>query len=147
MAKTKKLTWHAVLKLSDQLAAKIEDSGIEFDVLIGLARGGWVPTRLLSERLNVKRIASIGISYEDEERTKLTAYSMPSPIEKGQKILLIEDRLESGKSLKKATEIFKSQGADIKTACFFTSADSVIRPDYILEETDNQIIFPWEKIL
>jgi hypoxanthine phosphoribosyltransferase len=144
MATVKRLTWQAVLKLSDLLANKIVDSGTEFDMLVGLARGGLIPSRLLSDRLNVKKVASIGISYEGSGRTNPMVYSLPSPVKKGQKILLIEDRIESGKSLKKAMEILDSQGAVTHTACYFSSNSSVLRPDYYLHETDDDIIFPWE---
>ena len=113
-------------------------------MLIGLARGGWIPTRLLSDRLNVKEIASIGIGYEDEARTKLKAYALPGLARTGLKVLLIEDRLESGKSLRKAFEILCEQGAAVKTAAYFSRTDSVMTPDYCLCQTNDDIIFPWE---
>ncbi len=144
MAIIRKLTWEDVLLLSDQLGAKIMESGVEIDVLIGLARGGWIPTRLLSDRLNVKKIASIGIGYEDEARTELNAYSLPGLATTGLKFLLIEDRLESGKSLRKAFEILCEQGAAVQTAAYFSRTDSVMTPDYCLGQTNDDIIFPWE---
>ena len=144
MTVTKKLSWEEVLKLSDQLADKIRQSGTEIDILVGLARGGWVPTRLLSDRLQVKKLASIGIGYEDAARTKLNAYSLPGLVGVPSNILLIEDRLESGKSLQKAVEILAGHGVGIKTACYFFRPDSVLVPDYYIEQNDDDIIFPWE---
>ena len=141
---TVKRTWEEVLQLSDKLANKIKETGIQIDILIGLARGGWIPTRLLSDRLGVKRITSIGLAYEDTSRTELVAYSLPAEIKRGQYILLIEDRLESGRSLKRATEILEERGALVLTACYFFRSDSVVTPDFYVDQTDDDIIFPWE---
>ena len=143
-AKAEKLSWEEVLKLSDTLANKIKISGFEPQLLVALARGGWIPARLLSDRLGVKRLVSIGLAYEDAARTKLVPYSLPGEPTKGQKILLIEDRLESGRSLKRAAEILLEQGAIVKTACYFFRQDSVVEPDYYETQTDSDIIFPWE---
>lgn len=140
----KELSWDEVMKITDILANKINGSNFHPDWLVGLARGGWIPTRLLSDKITVKKLASIGITYTDSERKVLEAYSLPSMIQKGQKILLIEDRLESGKSLKKAKEIFETKGIIVKTACYFIMTKSVITPDFFLDLNDEDIIFPWE---
>ena len=93
------MTFPEILSFTSDLARKIEESGYHPDYLVGLARGGWIPTRLLSDALGVKEILSVGMRYADATRTSLVAYSLPAPMPTGKRLLLIEDCLESGKSL------------------------------------------------
>ncbi len=139
-----KASWLEIDRWTVELADIIKQSEFRPTLLIALARGGWIPTRLLSNFLLVNRITSIGLTYKDSQRKELVAYSFPEPIAEGEKILLIEDRLETGKSLIKAVEMLKSRNADVRTACFFIRTDSLIKPDYYLKKIDDEIIFPWE---
>ena len=144
MADIKKLNWEEFVGLTNQLAAKILASGIRIEMLVGLARGGLIPARLLSDRLGVNKISSIGLRYEDESRTQLSFYSLPSPIIVGQNVLLIEDFLESGNSLVKATELFKVQGAFVNTASIFVGLKSIVIPDFYVIKSAMPVSFPWE---
>lgn len=138
------ISWEETKSLVVELSQKIKESEFQPDILIALARGGWVPTRFLSDGLGVKKLSSIGLTYADKERKDLVFYSFPEPINEGEKILLIEDRLETGKSMKVALEALKVKGAFVKTASLFIRTDSIIVPDYFLSTRDENIIFPWE---
>jgi uncharacterized protein len=140
----KKITWLEFETLIKDLSGKILVDKFNPTILIALARGGWVPTRFLSNSLKIKQLASIGLTYSDETRTNLVSYSFPEPIGSIDKILLIEDRLETGRSLVEAKKIFELKGAEVKTACLYIRSDSIIRPDYFLDSIDENIIFPWE---
>ena len=129
---------------TDQLAGKIIESGVKFDMLIALVRGGLIPVRLLSDKINVKKIASIGIAYEDNDRESLYLYSSPVFVGNDLNILIVEDRIESGRSLKLATDYFRKNSAIIRTASYYVQTDSIIIPDYYLSTTNENIIFPWE---
>ncbi len=127
----------------DALARKISEAGYEPTQLVALARGGWVPTRMLSDSLGVKKIQSVGITYTYSERTILDAYSLPEPFPSGEVLLLIEDCLESGKSLERAVEIFSS-GNTVKTASLFVTPKTRFSSDFNLGVRDEPPIFPWE---
>jgi adenine/guanine phosphoribosyltransferase-like PRPP-binding protein len=71
-------------------------------------------------------------------------YSFPEPISKKDKILLVEDRLQTGKTMIKGRELLLARGAIIKTACFFIQHNCLIKPDYYLDINIEEIIFPWE---
>ena len=60
------------------------------------------------------------------------------------KILLVEDMIETGKSLIIAKEYLESKGAKVKTACLYTMPMSEIIPDYFLKEVPTPLPFPWE---
>ncbi len=113
-------------------------------MLVAVARGGWIPTRFLSDALRVSRIASIGMSYQDAERTRLVAYSLPSIDEGRERILLIEDFLESGKSLAAARELLSPTAMEIHTAALFYSPTTIVIPDFSLGVLSSPPTFPWE---
>ncbi|MGY0218648.1 phosphoribosyltransferase [Endozoicomonadaceae bacterium StTr2] len=139
----KTINWNSCEKLVSTLANQVTTSRFMPDMLIAVTRGGWVPARLLARQLKIKPMASIGLSYRDTERKQLEAYSLPSGVS-GKRLLVIEDRLETGKSLIKAVELLQQQSADVCTACFYIRSDSLIKPDFYLGEDDQEIIFPWD---
>ncbi|WP_461537109.1 phosphoribosyltransferase [Spongorhabdus nitratireducens] len=139
----KTVDWNHCEQLVSVLADQVTVSGFMPDMLIAVARGGWIPARLLARQLEIKRMASIGLSYRDVERKQLEAYSLPSGVTE-KKLLVIEDRLETGKSLIEAIELLQQQSAKVCSACFYIRSDSLIRPDFYLEEDDQEIVFPWD---
>lgn len=133
-----------ILTHATTLASQIKTSGFQPDFLVGLARGGWIPTRLLSDALGVKEILSVGMRYADATRTSLVAYSLPAPMPTGKRLLLIEDCLESGKSLQEAKRILESAGNEVRTASLFITDGTPMEPDYFLERLPVPLRFPWE---
>ena len=141
---SRRISWENLELFTDQLAGKIIESGVKFDMLIALVRGGLIPVRLLSDKINVKKIASIGIAYEHNDRERFSLYSSPVFVGNDLNILIVEDRIESGRSLKLATDYFRKNSAIIRTASYYVQTDSIIIPDYYLSTTNENIIFPWE---
>lgn len=138
------IDWNEFEDLIDALSKKIISDNFQPDILIAIARGGWVPARYLSDKLSVKKMASIGLTYTDSNRTVIEAYSYPGNLD-GKKVLVIEDRLESAKSLKTAKELLFEDAADVRAATLFIRSDSIVKPEYYLSSDDEEIIFPWEK--
>ena len=62
----------------------------------------------------------------------------------GKKVLVVEDMIESGKSLETAKSYLESKGALVKTACLYTMPTSEMTPDYFLREVAGVVKFPWE---
>ncbi|MDR5878795.1 phosphoribosyltransferase family protein [Caballeronia sp. LZ032] len=133
-----------VLGLVKSLANRISASGFRPDYLVGLARGGWIPTRLLSDELGVKEILSVGLRYADTNRTTLVAYSLPSPMPNGKKLLLIEDCLESGRSLVEAKRLLEREKNFVQTASIFITDRTLERPDFFVHHLQLPPSFPWE---
>ena len=133
-----------ILTHTATLARTIKASDFQPDFLVGLARGGWIPTRLRSDALSVREILSIGMRYTDASRTSLVAYSLPAPMPSGKRLLLIEDCLESGRSLLEARRILESAGNQVRTACLFITDGTPLEPDYFLDRLPVPPRFPWE---
>jgi len=138
------MTFDEVLKEATDLAKAIEAAGFQPQLLVGLARGGWIPTRLLSGALGVKEIVSIGMKYTDAARTVLATYSTPAPMPSNQRLLLIEDCLESGLSMAIARDILISAGNSVKTAALFVTSGTIHLPDFYNRPLNVAPRFPWE---
>ncbi|MEM7620490.1 MAG: phosphoribosyltransferase family protein [Pseudomonadota bacterium] len=128
-----------------ELATMIKSSNFTPDFIVGIARGGWVPTRLLSEYLSIKKILSVGITYTDKDRRKLSMYSSPSPFPRSSNILIVEDCLESGRSMEYAVKEFESSDNKVKSACLYVTDEAVFKTDYYTKQLPCVPSFPWEK--
>ena len=111
------------------------------DAVIGIARGGVVPAVLLSKFLKVKDMYVLKVRREGTER-RIMAEIVPNV--SGMRILLVEDMLETGKSMVVAKEYLEKKGAEVKPACLYTMPQSEIKPDFSLKEVTAVVPFPWE---
>ena len=138
--------WGDVENLVRRLSAQIATACFLPDVILAIARGGWIPVRLLSRELGVKRIASIGVEYSDPERITPTLYSAPDVPGNCGAILVVEDRVETGRAMIAGVNHLRTLNAtlDIRTACIFHRTDSLLTPDFTLGVRDDTIRFPWE---
>jgi uncharacterized protein len=143
---TTTLSWKEFNAEISALASKIITSQFHPDMIVAVARGGWIPGRYLSSLLGVKELASIGLRYEDQARTEPRVYAFPEPIVPGMRILLVEDMLESAKSVAKAKALLEQRGAIVKTAAIYVGSKAVLVPDFSLA-AKMSIRFPWESDL
>lgn len=132
------MNWEEFSVETDKLSSKVDFTP---DIIVGLVRGGLVPARMLSSKLKVKEIYCLTIKKIGNER-KVTNEILDDLVNK--KILLIEDMLETGKSLQVAKEYLESKGASVKTACLYTMSISEIKPDFYIKELSEVTKFPWE---
>ncbi|MBS7610264.1 phosphoribosyltransferase [Candidatus Bathyarchaeota archaeon] len=141
-------TWELLYELCVELANRIRDSGFQPDLIIGVARGGWIPARLLSDFLENPNVASIKVEfYVDIGRTSsepIITQPCSAPVE-GKRILLVDDVADSGRSLSLVKDSLLRQGAkEIRIACLYYKPWSIIKPEYYIKETTSWIIFPHE---
>ena len=59
------LTYNDIWLLTNELAKKIRVSNLKPEILIGIARGGLVVTRLLSDIMDIFSVAIIGVGFYD----------------------------------------------------------------------------------
>jgi len=141
-------SWEEIYKQCIDLAKKIKDDNYIPEVIVGVARGGWIPARILSDLLENSYTANIKIDFyrgvgETRERPVITQ-TISTGVE-GKKVLIADDVADSGKSLKVAKEHLEHCGASqVKIATIYYKPWSIIKPDYYISETSAWIIFPWE---
>ena len=57
------LSWQLFYNLSKKVAGKIIDSNYRADIMVGLARGGWVLSRVLCDFLEIKDLVSLKVEH------------------------------------------------------------------------------------
>lgn len=132
------MNWGEFDKEIRKLAGKIDWKP---DAVIGIVRGGVVPATVLGSVLKVKKFYVIKVRHVGEAR-KVKGEFAPDVFEK--KVLLVEDMLETGKSLAAARTYLEAKGAQVKTAALYTMPASVLQPDYFLRQVPAVVPFPWE---
>jgi hypoxanthine phosphoribosyltransferase len=143
-------SWENVYDVSRQLAELIKKSGFEPDIIIGLARGGWVPARNLCDFLGVKDLVSLKMEHwgitatpDGEARVKF-----PLKIDlTGKKVLVVDDCSDTGKSLvesKKYIRTLNPKAVKSATMQIFDTTPAAGIPDFYVEKIPwVWVIYPW----
>ncbi len=144
-----KLSWEQVAELSKKLAETIKRSVFEPDYLIGITVGGLIPLGLLAEELDIRNILTVSVSsYDGKEQRELEVTYLPNIDLTGKKILLIDEVSETGQTLKYMAALLKEKykPSELRTATLVTNTkESKFQPDFCALETEEWLIFPWEK--
>jgi hypoxanthine phosphoribosyltransferase len=142
------VSWDDIQSSALTLANKVSESGFYPEMIVGIARGGWVVARILSDLLDVKDLASVKIEFykgvNDKEKTpKITQPISESP--KGKLVLIADDVADSGESLLLARRHIEDQGARAtKMATIHLKPWSKVQPEYYVSVTDSWVMYPWE---
>jgi len=84
--------WNLIYQGLVDVASKIKSSGEEFDAIVGIARGGWIPARILSDFLGVKRLISMQVSsYQGLTKKAVKSLDEYRLAATERKILLVDD--------------------------------------------------------
>ncbi len=142
-------TWEKIYKLLLNLASQIRKEGFKPDVIVGIARGGWPPARIISDLLENPELANVKAEfYLSVAETKgEPVITQPVSVSvKGKRVLVVDDVADTGKSLRLVRSHLKEQGAtDVKIATIYYKPWSVVTPDWYERKTSHWIIFPWER--
>jgi hypothetical protein len=140
-----KLAWQDIEDLCKNLAKLVKSYDPE--IIIGIARGGWVPARILSDLLGIKELTSMRVEYYSgvgERRKKpRIVYPLKANV-KGKRVLIVDDVADTGHSLEMVKEDVLKKGAKVKIATLHYKPWSVIKPDFYVKTTRAWIIYPWE---
>lgn len=142
------LSWDDIHSSLFALANKISESNFTPEMIVGIARGGWVVARILSDLLNVRDLASLKIEFyksigERDRKPQITQPVSESP--EGKSVLIADDIADTGESLMLAKEHIVALGAkETRLATIHYKPWSKIKPDYYASLTDAWIIYPWE---
>lgn len=144
-------TWADVDRWADRLAALVGATGPAPTTIVGLTRGGWVPARVMADRLGVHRLVSLraqhwGVTATPTGQAQLSE-GLSGPIA-GERVLVVDDITDTGESLALAVEhAALATPATIQSATFLHIAHAKYRPTYFAEEIARDawvwIVFPW----
>ena len=151
LPRCRRASWADVDGWAATLSDRIRSRGPGPATIVGLTRGGWVPSRLLADRLGIRRLVSLraqhwGVTATRDGRAELTE-GLSGPVA-GEDVLVVDDITDTGDSLALAVEHVRAAGVSrVESATFLHIAHSKHVPTYFAEEIPREawvwVVFPW----
>jgi xanthine phosphoribosyltransferase len=120
----------------------------EFDVIVGVARGGLTLSHAVAEGLDIRDVQTIRTELYDktEKRDNISIFGKCN-LESAKRVLVLDDIADSGETLKSVMEHLRDNFLDteFKSATLFYKKTSIIEPDFWINETGEWIDFFWER--
>jgi hypoxanthine phosphoribosyltransferase len=142
------LSWQDVYNLTLQLSERIVKSGFKPDIIVGIARGGWIPARILSDVLYMESLQNIRIEYYTDVGVRGKEPKITQPLSgslKDRKVLIVDEIADTGDSLYHAIEHARSLGVhEQRSAVLHLKPTSRVIPDYVMAKTSSWVVYPWE---
>jgi hypothetical protein len=143
--------WDGFQRLAEETARKIVESGFEPDFMVGLARGGWVLSRVLCDYLGVKDLVSLKVEHWGVTATPDGKARIKYPFGvdlTGRSVLVVDDITDTGQSMIVAMDYVKTLNPqEVRTASLQHITGSQFTPDYYGEEISwRWVIFPWNYV-
>ena len=150
------LTWDDCYKQAKEVARQIRRSGFYPEVIIALARSGFVPGRILSDLLSVDELEGLQVHHVlsselpgevevESEYEAVIPYKAPLEIG-GKSTLIVDDIAGTGKSMTTAIQYVESLKPKVaKSATLGYSTESITRPDFfaLTVSEDDWLLYPW----
>jgi hypoxanthine phosphoribosyltransferase len=142
------MDWDLFNKLARAVANKIIESSYQPDIIVGLARGGWVLSRVLCDYLGVKDLISLKVEHWGLTATQDGKAQIKYPFDidlTGRKVLVVDDITDTGESMMVAVDFIKEKNPDeTRTAALRHIKSSKFTPDYYGDVIEwKWVIFPW----
>ena len=144
------LTWELNGVACRDLARMVADDGFRPDIILGIARGGLIPAGAMAYALDCKILISLNVEfYTGVGETLAEPVLLPSLLESSgltdQRVLVVDDVADTGKTLELVDEYCEQQGrvAEVRNAVIYQKPHTITRPDYCWRTTDKWINFPW----
>jgi len=141
--------WNKVLQFCKILADKIKKSNFKPDVIVAVARGGWIPARILADYLFIKELYSVKAEHWGIVATETGKARITQPLTvnlTGKKVLVVDDVADTGETIELVVKHVKEKNAaEVKTAVLDFKHTSKFKPDYYANEMESWkwIVYPW----
>ncbi|TEU10005.1 phosphoribosyltransferase [Candidatus Bathyarchaeota archaeon] len=145
------MSWELFQSLARETAGKIIDSGYAPDFMVGIARGGWVLSRVLCDFLGIKDLVSLKVEHWGVTATPDGKAQLKYPFDvdlTGRRVLMVDDITDTGESMMIAVDYVRTKNpAEVRTAALRHIIGSKFTPDYYGDEiTWRWVVFPWNYI-
>ncbi len=142
------LTWADFGGAARELAVQVADSGFAPDVVLTIARGGFVIGGSLAYALDVKNCFTVNVEYYTgvDERLDLPVILPPVPdplVLRDLAVLVVDDVADTGHTLAMVRDFCEGHVAEVRSAVLYEKPQSVVHPEYVWRRTDRWVAFPW----
>ncbi len=142
------LSWGDIYNLTLRLSELIVDSGYSPDLIVGIARGGWIPARILSDVLYTSQMMNVRIEYYTDVGVRGKEPKIVQPVTGSmteKRVLIVDEVADTGDTLAHAIEHVRALGArEVRSAVLHLKPTSRVTPDYYMVKTDRWTVYPWE---
>ena len=142
------ISWGDIYNLTLRLSERIVDSGYRPDLIVGIARGGWIPARILSDVLYTSQMMNVRIEYYTDVGVRGNEPKIIQPVTgsmANKRVLVVDEVADTGDTLAHAIEHVRALGAkEVRSAVLHLKPTSRITPDYYMVKTDRWTVYPWE---
>jgi len=148
------VSWDEIVDWTRGLAGRVRESGFQPDMIVAVARGGYVPARLLCDFLEVTDLLSVQSQHwvEAARAAEKAILKYPYRVDaSGKKILLVDDIVDTGETLSLAREFIEKEWGpeEVRIAVLqWISPVAKFRPDYYHLEVKDWTWFqyPWTRL-
>lgn len=131
--------------LANVIMQHTKSSEFEPKAIIGLARGGLVPAVIISHILKLKMFP---VSYSSKAGNgEYREYNNHLPEISAETLLIVDDIIDSGHTMKEVVEHYKSRAHNVLVASLYYKAGAATLPNFCWQNIPKDapwIIFPWE---
>ena len=143
------ITWEEVYSLCRQLARQLRKANFRIDIIVVIARGGFIPGRLLSDMLGIHDVTSFKIEHYQgayKQHEAFVKYPLNADIS-GRNVLLLDDVCDSGDTFAVGVEHIRLCGTvnEMRTAALYLKTVSKFIPDFYAETVSEWrwLVYPW----
>ncbi len=142
------VSWLEIHEALIDLSKKIINDGHRFDAIIAIAKGGFIPARIVSDLLGIEDIGVIAVKFYKKAGVQMAKprilHSLTIDVY-DKAVLIVDDVVDSGRTLQLVLEEAYRHGArKVKTLALYVKPWTTMKPDYFYKTTKNWVVFPWE---
>lgn len=147
MVRFRYLSWSEYGELVGALSNLVNSSGREFDVVVGIARGGLPVALAVADELEATLDFVTVKSYTGiAERRRPKILRTVTESVRGRRVLVVDDIVDHGETMKAVVRHLREDRPRlVRTAAIFTKPWTRFDPDFSLREVSNWVVFPYER--
>jgi uncharacterized protein len=148
---TIRISWEEVEDLLWKIFLDLKTSNYDPDIVIGVARGGLAPARILVDYLHKKYICTFQMGHWEGDMALTTKPKIIFPLPEvdltNKKVLVVDDVSDEGGTMEGVVSYLRPLVGDIRTAVLVSKVDSRYKADYCPKTMEEWrwVLLPWSK--
>jgi len=145
------ISWDQIHRDSRALAWRLDGKGPidgAWKAIVAITRGGMAPAMIIARELDVRTVDTISVksySHQDQSEAKVLKAPDADIVGDGTGVLIIDDLVDSGKTLKLVRDLYPN--AHYATVYAKPEGRSMVETFITEVSQDTWIFFPWDMAL